>query len=84
MTIFLFPLPAWFMFDTLVPVPSIRIFWKEYCCRINYNKDTLNQGWKFYGRHHELVYPYGISVAQLVMDLLPVINTQIQQLGQID
>jgi len=29
---------------------------------------------KFYGRHHELVDPYGISVFKLVMDLLPVIQ----------
>ena len=45
------PLSLGFMFHswfhTLVPVPSIRIFWREHCCcRINNNnKDTSYQGW---------------------------------------
>ena len=29
---------------------------------------------EIYGRHHEFVDPYGFSISQLVMDLLPVIQ----------
>ena len=38
------------------------------CIQSNLKSSLL----KFYGRHHELLDPYGITASQLVMDMLPV------------
>ena len=72
-------------FDTLVIVPSIRIFWKDHCCcRINYYKYTdLQYSWirpplNFMVRLLELVDPYAIIVFQPVNDLLPEIQQRIK------
>lgn len=56
-------------------VPSILIFWNEFCClhKSYLNKPTLNPAWSQLCKHStdELVGCYEIFISQVAMDLFP-------------